>query len=167
MNIIMAANVAKLTQVRAGHRAHMTRLIEKVNQGSKDMKYDDMKVLLATMKKKYDVLEKCDADMLDLLTDPIEIGEEIERSSELMDTIIEAMTKMELGIDYYEKKEADEVKKIAVKSEEVTKKSAVTKAESQIKLPKFTLKPYDGCLLTWSSFWDQFDASIHSNNDLS
>ena len=83
----MAANVAKLTQVRAGHRAHMTRLIEKVNQGSKDMKYDDMKVLLATMKKKYDVLENLDADMLDLLTDPIEIGEEIERSSELMDTI--------------------------------------------------------------------------------
>ena len=79
----MAANVAKLTQVRAGHRAHMTRLIEKVNQGSKDMKYDDMKVLLATMKK--NVLEKCDADMLDLLMDPIEIGEEIERSSELMD----------------------------------------------------------------------------------
>ena len=40
----------------------------------------------------------------------------------MMDTIIEAMTKMELGIDYYEKKEAAEIKKIAVKSEEVTKK---------------------------------------------
>ena len=41
------------------------------------------------------------------------------------------------------------------------------KSESQINLPKITLKVYDGSLLNWSSFWGQFDAAVHKNNELS
>ena len=32
------------------------------------------------------------------------------------------------------------------------------------KLPKLELKPFDGGIINWKPFWDQFNASIHSNN---
>ena len=40
---------------------------------------------------------------------------------------------------------------------------------SQVKviLPKLELKPFDGDIINWKPFWDQFNASIHSNNIIS
>ena len=34
----------------------------------------------------------------------------------------------------------------------------------KVKLPKLELKPFDGGIINWEPFWDQFNASIHSNN---
>ena len=40
---------------------------------------------------------------------------------------------------------------------------------SQVKviLPKLELKPFDGDIINSKPFWDQFNASIHSNNIIS
>ena len=37
----------------------------------------------------------------------------------------------------------------------------------KVKLPKLELKPYDWDIIKWKPFWDQFNASIHSNNLIS
>ena len=37
----------------------------------------------------------------------------------------------------------------------------------KVKLPKLELKPYDWDIIKWKPFWDQFNASIHSNNVIS
>ena len=39
--------------------------------------------------------------------------------------------------------------------------------ESRVKLPKISLKKFDGSLTKWSSFWDTYDSSIHQNPTLS
>ena len=53
------------------------------------------KMLLASLIKKQNILEKCDEGILELLTDDDEIGKEIEETSKFDDRIIEAMTKLE------------------------------------------------------------------------
>ena len=37
-------------------------------------------------------------------------------------------------------------------------------SQVKVKLPKLELKPFDGEIINWKPFWDQFNASIHSNN---
>ena len=36
-----------------------------------------------------------------------------------------------------------------------------------VKLPKLELTKFDGNILNWQVFWDQFNSSIHLNNNIS
>ena len=36
-----------------------------------------------------------------------------------------------------------------------------------VKLPKLTLKEFDGDVTTWGTFWDSFESAIHGNPKLS
>ena len=40
-------------------------------------------------------------------------------------------------------------------------------SQVKAKLPKLEVKPCDWDIIKWKSFWDQFNASIHSNNLIS
>ena len=36
----------------------------------------------------------------------------------------------------------------------------------KVKLPKVELKPFDGQLTDWATFWDMFQSSVHNNAEL-
>ena len=36
-----------------------------------------------------------------------------------------------------------------------------------MKLPKLTIRPFNGDLTAWTTFWDSFEAAIHRNDELS
>ena len=38
--------------------------------------------------------------------------------------------------------------------------------DSHAKLPKLTLDKFNGELLSWQSFWDQYSVAIHTNSSL-
>ena len=40
-------------------------------------------------------------------------------------------------------------------------------SQVKLKLPKLELKPFDGDIMNWKPFWEQFNASIHSSNLIS
>ena len=40
-------------------------------------------------------------------------------------------------------------------------------ASSRVRLPKISIPTFDGENLSWKSFWEQFDANIHSKSGLS
>lgn len=42
-----------------------------------------------------------------------------------------------------------------------------TPVTSQVKLPKLSMKRFNGDLTKWMTFWDSFNSSIHSNPSLS
>ena len=44
---------------------------------------------------------------------------------------------------------------------------AVTPREPKVRLRKLELKPFDGNILNWQPFWDQFDSSVHNQPYLS
>ena len=37
----------------------------------------------------------------------------------------------------------------------------------KVKLPKLILRPFNGEMTAWTTFWESFDSSIHSNRDIS
>ena len=37
----------------------------------------------------------------------------------------------------------------------------------RVKLPKLSLKRFNGDITKWASFWDSFNSAIHSNSSLS
>ena len=37
---------------------------------------------------------------------------------------------------------------------------------SEVKLPKVSVPTFDGKVLSWKNFWEQFDATIHSKTGL-
>ena len=45
--------------------------------------------------------------------------------------------------------------------------SRVLYSGPKVKLPKLSLKTFNGDLTTWTTFWDTFESSIHNNTDLS
>ena len=44
--------------------------------------------------------------------------------------------------------------------------TAVKSRETKIRLPKITLKKFNGDITSWTSFWDSFESSIHLNSEL-
>ena len=156
------AGLAKLKQIRNGHRTHVIKLIDKVKDSTKgDEPVKATKILLNSLIKKQKVLEKCDESILELLTEDGDVEKEIEDSSVFADRIIEATTKLELSLDYIQRKDSESV------SPKPEKSRSSPKTESQIKLPKITLKEYDGSLLSWNNFWSQYNVAVHKNGDLS
>ena len=91
------AELLKFKQVRAGHRLHTSKLIEKSKVSLKgNTALEDASKQLASLEKKQEILEKCDRDVMSKLTDENEIANEIEESSTYADNVFEAMTRLGL-----------------------------------------------------------------------
>ena len=165
----MAADLTKLKQVRNRHRTHAIKLFDKSKKDSQ-IQLQDVKILLSSLIKKQQILERCDENILELLTEEVTINEEIENSSVFADRMIEATTRLEITVDYINRKMAEETKPIIPDTKPIHVVEPVAtskKSESQVKLPKITIKVYDGSLLTWINFWGLFEAAVHNNSELS
>ena len=46
------------------------------------------------------------------------------------------------------------------------KLSGVCHATTGVKLPKISIPTFDGNIMNWSSFWEQFEVSIHKKENL-
>ena len=53
------------------------------------------------------------------------------------------------------------------KSEETISVTSSCKTENKLKLPKIELKKFDGTVLIWQGFWDQYNSSVNENTKLS
>ena len=154
----------KLKQVRQGHRLYCDKLI---GQGTdKKLKYDEMKVLLASLSAREVALGKCDGDILDALTEEDQIVAEIENASTYADKIIAAKTRLELDIQHHDSKKSSDTKSTAKSDSDSATSSSNKDSKIQIKLPSIEISKYDGCLLSWSLFWDKFTVAVHSRTDL-
>ena len=60
------AELVKANKIRGGHRTRATKLIEKAvnNPLTGQITLEDTQILLATITKKVEILEKCDSDIL-------------------------------------------------------------------------------------------------------
>ncbi len=38
--------------------------------------------------------------------------------------------------------------------------------ENHIKLPKLSIRPFDGDITQWTTFWDSYNSAIHANTSL-
>ena len=112
------------------------------------------------MVEKMDELKTINTEILDLLDENDSlITNEIAESSEHRDKVNEYIVKID---DILENNSSDE----SVSNLSISSKSSKTDSH-RVRLPKLEVSRFNGNILSFRGFWDQFNATIHSSNDLS
>ena len=75
-------------------------MIKKSDELLKGEKAEEETILLTTLMKKMEILEKFDADVMELSTEESEITEEIKNTTEHNDKMFSAIAKTELALKY-------------------------------------------------------------------
>ena len=156
----MADQVKKNINIRAGHRAVVTKKIQKANdltENYEESNENDLKAVEQILREKMETLKCFDELILNEL-DSTEMSFEIEQASEITEKINVCLFK----IEKYLKK--PEISKFNTSLS--TSMSTSTSNKKGVRLPKLELKKYSGDPKMWQTWWDGFNSSIHENEDL-
>ena len=155
------ASLQKKVQIRNGHRIHVKRLMAEMS-GLTQGDVLNLKKIEKSLNEKATVLKNFDNDILELIdeADVDTLLTEIQDSSNLSDEINETLIKIEHML----------------KSVETTVSSSTLPGATPVstnnvigkysRLPKLEIAKFEGDVLQWQGFWDQFSAAIDSNSQL-
>ena len=147
----MATLKRKIT-VRKGHAE---KLLNDIDQNLDDSV--KIKSLINSLIEKHPLIKQLDNEILDLIGSENDNEKEIESTSEFSDKLQIAFAKLENILSEQNNK---------VKSSTITTTSLVTNNKpepSRVRLPKLDIPKLLGDALQWKSFWDQYNAAIHSS----
>ena len=122
------------------------------------MNYAQLAKTRLSLQEKIGVLKTLDAEIVDLVKEE-EVGEEIERADQYMEDLYDVLTKMEEALH------RSSSRPLATGPTPATTDDR--HPPTKVKLPKLTIQPFKGELTAWVTFWDSYDAAIHSNSSLS
>lgn len=114
-------------------------------------------------REKMDTLKRLDDEILDLLSAEAAIDEEIN----LADLCREKIQTALFEIDEVLKAMSPPVPVPLPGSGSIVSPGIHAPTSNKVKLPKLSLKRFNGDLTRWTAFWDSFESSIHHNVDLS
>ena len=177
---------ARLKKVRGGHRASATRTLAKANdtlaETSKDV--SKLKQLKLALENKADTLKKLDEEVLEKTPDD-ELDEEIQQADMFAEDIQLAIVQLSSALEEVETAGSHanggtptsrrtpstspppaplEFSVPRVRTDPVTTYGSGT---TKVKLPKLSLKRFNGDMSKWMSFWDSFNSTAHQNPVLS
>ena len=135
---------------------------------------------MTALKTKLDLLTALDAEILELTLNEDEIAQEIEHADTYKAQLQTMVFELE-GALKTKGKDASTLEVLPCSTESLRSSSPVLSRHSscqpaqenganrrpRIKLPKLTLRKFNGDITQWSSFWDSFNTAIHSNTELS
>ena len=132
-------------------------------EGERDSEPDMLKLaqLKLTLKEKLDILKQLDNEILDLLETEADISTEIKQSDTFNMGLYEALVKIE---KYGEASPRDTPPTVRTST---CLEEGGRPLRSKARLPKLTLHSFDGDVTKWVTFWDSYNAAIHSNPNLS
>ena len=160
------AELARKKKIRGGHRASATRMVTQVldaieHPDNPESTLTKLKQCKAALEEKLDTVKQLDADILDEV-DETDVENEIDQAD---------VFKEKVQREIIDATSAITAKGVPVRghSSIVTPPPSPTlpTATTRVKLPKLSLKRFNGDLTKWSTFWDSFESSIHQNSDLS
>ena len=131
------AELAKLKNIRGGHKSVVTKLIRKVETNNGGTSADST-VLHDTRT----ILQGLTNQILDILTNPDEVSAEVIAHSEFDHKILTCL-------------------------EKIGSTSDASAKEKCVRLPKLQIKRFSGLTRDWFAFWELFNNSIHKNTSLS
>ena len=160
----MAEALAKKKKIRSGHRASATRMVNRVGETIAAFEADpttelDVKGLLQlklSLDKKLSTLKELDREILELVEDGA-VKDEIEQA----DTYKEKVYAATVNIDKH-------CTPVAVsRSPEGTRAGPTPAREpadstARVRLPKLSIRPFNGDMTTWPTFCDSFESAIDS-----
>ena len=154
------SNPAHKKSIRRGHRSSATKMVHKAQEllSQESMNYAQLAKTRLSLQEKISVLKTLDAEIVDLVKEE-EVGEEIERADQYMEDLYDVLARME------EVLHSSSSRPLATGPTPATTDDR--HPPTKVKLPKLTIQPFKGELTAWVTFWDSYDAAIHSNSSLS
>ena len=158
----MSHQLKKNINIRAGHRAVVTKSLKKVDELMAD--YDEnnesnLRGVDKILREKLETLKIFDENILsESELDPDGLGTEIEQASDITERINVGLFKIEKCL----KKSGESELNTSLS----TTLSTSMRNKKGVSLPKLELRKFSGDPKTWQSWWDGFKSSIHENEDL-
>lgn len=154
---------------RAGHRAHVNRIVKDAEVDLQADESSDVKIRLegykVTLSEKISVLSKLDDEIAEYLSEEEDFTSEFEKAGEYRETMQRLIrvinTKVELQLEKSPSAERSSMDQFDMSGSESSQ------FRKHSKLPKLTIPLFKGNPLEWQSWWEGFHASVHANNDIS
>ena len=156
---------------RSALRNHAKKIVGEIDGLLDNFSYEGVQRLLALKANLAAQLEKVEAsngEVEELIVEEEALVTDIEDSCAWNDAYFDIMVKIDDALKKHSDTKVFENKASSDKSPpEVIPNSSDVIKKREVKLPKIELKSFDGDILNWQTFWDQFESSVHSNISLS
>ena len=163
----MSEGLTRKKRIRAGHKASATRMLTNINgllstlEPGPTTDTSRLTQLKLSLQEKLETLRQYDSEILDL-TEEDQLVTEIEQADIFKEEIYTAITKIDKLVGL--------ISSSPHTSSHVRAPSDVPPptrdSTHHAKLPKLTLKSFNGDITTWISFWDSYNSAIHQNTEL-
>ena len=153
---------AKKTRIRAGHKGVATRRVKEVDEllaaitPGRPADATKLAQLRLSLREKLETISKLDDELFELIDDEGELTSEIDQADIFKQSIYATLVKLDDQLN--------------PKGPPATASAPATSAPtpaSHARLPKLNIRPFNGDIRKWTTFWDSFESSIHSNTTLS
>lgn len=159
----MAEGLAKKKRIRAGHRASATRTLAKANGALAAETADEAKLsqLKLTLEEKLGTLKLLDDDIVELIEEEA-LATEIEQADDFKGEIYAALVRIDKVLKRTTPASPPTPPTVAAHEATLTRAPGPS-----VRLPKLSIKPFNGDITQWTTFWDSFKSAIHENPTLS
>lgn len=160
----MTEDLATKKRVRGGQRTSVTRTLQQVETAlTREPDVSKITALKMTITKKLKSLSALDDGIANLIEDDGELASDIEQADNYRQRIYTAIVAIDKATA-----PALPIGPAPLPDQTPTCGGPLlTDAASRVKLPKLTIRPFDGDITKWTSFWDSYKSAIHTNTSLS
>ena len=164
------AELKRLLSSRRGYRAHLTKLLQAVTEilnGAQPLSEANtaaLKDLHEQLERKKELISSLDARILEATTEDSEIEAEVLQAEEVSSSISTAKAKIAQRLTPTSSASAATPPR---RTDAHTLPASLPVHEHFTRLPKLDLPQFTGNPLHWQSFWDCFEAAVHTNASLS
>ena len=146
-----------LKRSRGGHKSYATKIAKEtagllVNVDGNPDSEDDIRTNYLIISEKIAIIKGMDTEIQNFLTDDKTYDDEFLACNDYHRSLLKIL----VSIEQWEKR----------KGGNPVPSSGNTPTTSQAKLPKLTLKKFNGDPLMFRSFWDSFESAVDRNNSL-
>ena len=146
---------------------HCEKIEKRINGLFEDFRATDV-VTLNGFKMNYEnqvkKIEDVDKEILNLLTEDAHVEKEVTDTLERNDKFYIMLSKIN---DCLEKYSVKEVNPRRLSLSQQLASVIAPPVRYRVKLPKIELQKFDGNIVNWQTFWDQYNSSVHSQETLS
>ena len=162
----MAEELAKKrTKIQGGHRAYVKRVLDDVGTTLEDYNQSRKQKLLQlmiTLNEKLETLKNLDEQILESCRDD-DIEAEILEAGSFREQVHECLIKIDEVLTV---QETPTLTQDNASEGHSSHDSSLLEPKIKAKLPRLSLKKFNGNPLHWQSWWDCFNSAVHSNDSL-
>ena len=159
----MAEGIATKKRVRGGQRTSVTRTLHQIETaltGEPDV--SRITALKMAITEKLKSLSTLDDDIANLIEDEAELATDIEQADDYKQRIYTAIVSIDKAVA-----PTPPTGPAPHRDRASARDDPLPDAASRVKLPKLTIRSFDGDITRWTSFWDSYKSAIHDNRSLS